>query len=72
MSKTIAVLFTTDEEAGKVYGTIRRLKREGYFHTCSMYDNYALIFAVGDADVDTVLNVFNDITGLEATEYSLK
>jgi len=58
MNKTIAVSFTTDEEAGAVYGLIRKLKREGYFQTYSMYDDYALIFSV--EEVDAVLNIFND------------
>jgi len=60
MNKTISVSFTTDEEAGAVYGTIRRLKHEGYFSTYSMYDDYALIF-VDAGDIDTVLNIFNDM-----------
>lgn len=57
---TIAVSFTTDEEAGVVYGTIRKLKHEGFFSSYSMYDDYALLF-VPASEVDTVLNVFNDI-----------
>lgn len=60
MNKTITVSFITDEEAGAVYGTIRKLKHEGYFSTYSMYDNYALVF-VEAGEVDTVLNVFNDM-----------
>ena len=60
MNKTIAVSFITDEEAGAVYGTIRRLKHEGYFSTYSMYDNYALII-VEAGEIDTVLNIFNDM-----------
>jgi len=60
MNKTIAVSFTTDEEAGAVYGTIRRLKHEGYFSSYSMYDDYALI-SVEAGEVDTVLNIFNDM-----------
>ncbi len=57
---TIAVQYTTDEEAGAVYGTILKLKREGYFSSYSMYDNYALLF-VPSSEVDTVLKVFNDL-----------
>ena len=60
MNKTIAVSFITDEEAGAVYGTIRRLKHEGYFSTYSMYDNHALII-VEAGEIDTVLNIFNDM-----------
>ena len=61
MNKTISVSFTTDEEAGAVYGTIRRLKHEGYFSTYRMHidDDVALIFSV--EEVDTVLNIFNDM-----------
>ena len=60
MNKTITASFTTEEEAGAVYGTIRRLKHEGLFSSYSMYDDYALIF-VEAGEVDTVLNVFNDM-----------
>ena len=58
---TVAVQFTTDEEAGAVYGTIRRLKHEGYFSSYSMYDDYALLF-VPSGDVDTVINVFTELS----------
>jgi len=59
VNKTIKVSFTTDEEAGAVYGTIRHLKHEGFFSSYSMYDDHALIFGVDDAE--TILNVFNDM-----------
>lgn len=54
---TIAVEFNTDEEAGAVYGTIRKLKNEGYFSAYSMYDDYALIF-VPSSEAGNVLDVF--------------
>ena len=57
---TIAGNYTTDEEAGAVYGIVRKLKREGYFSSYSMYDTYALLF-VPSTEVDTVLKVFNDL-----------
>jgi len=60
MNKTVTVSFTTDEEAGAVYGTIRRFKHEGYYSSYNMYDNYALI-SVEAGEVDTVLNIFNDL-----------
>ena len=66
-NKTVAVSFTTDEEAGVVYGTIRKLKHEGFFSSYSMYDDYALLF-VPDSEVDTVINSFNDL----ATEKGLR
>lgn len=60
MNKTVAVSFTTDEEAGVVYSTIRKLKHEGLFSAYSMYDDYALIFT--DAgETEGVINAFNDI-----------
>lgn len=60
MTKTIAVTFTTDEEAGAVYGLIRKLKRERYISTyrMSIDDDAALIFGVGEPDA--VVNIFND------------
>ena len=60
MNKTVTVSFTTDEEAGAVYGTIRKFKHEGLYSSYSMYDNYALI-SVEAEEVDTVLNIFNDL-----------
>jgi len=60
MNKTITVSFMTGEEAGAVYGTIRKLKHEGYFSLYSMYNDYALIF-VEAGEADAVINVFNDM-----------
>jgi len=56
----ITVAFTTDEEAGAVYGVIRKLKRDTYvaFHT--MYDDHALI-NVKPIDVDTVIDTFVEL-----------
>jgi len=66
MNRTVAVAFTTHEEAGAVYGTIRKLKQEGLFSSYSMYDDYALIFT--DAgETEGVINAFNDL----ATERGL-
>jgi len=64
MNKTITVSFTTDKEAGVVYGALRHLKREGYTQSYTMYDDCATL-SVDAADVDTVLNVFNGLAGLE-------
>jgi len=66
MNKTIAVAFTTHEEAGSVYGTIRKLKQEGLFSSYSMYDDYALIFAPA-GEAEGIINAFNDM----ATEREL-
>jgi len=60
MNRTVAVAFTTNEEAGAVYGTIRKLKQEGLFSSYSMYDDYALIFVEAN-EVDGVINAFNDM-----------
>jgi len=58
---TVAVNFTTDEEAGAVYGTIRKLKHEGYFSSYSMYDDYALLF-VPSTEVNTVIDFFDTLS----------
>ena len=58
--RTVAVLFTTHEESGAVYGTIRKLKQEGFFSSYSMYDDYALIF-VPVSEVDAVINALNNM-----------
>ncbi len=60
-SQNVIVLYQTDEEAGTVYSTVLKLKREGYFSSYNMYDGYALL-SVPSSEVDTVLTVFNKLS----------
>ena len=70
MRYTVAVNYTTDEEAGTVYGVALRLKREGYFQSFNMHneDGVALLFCADPESADTVVNTYNDL----ATEKGMR
>lgn len=55
MSKRrITIYFTSDEEAGAVYGLLRMLKRNGFFQSFNVFDQEAEIL-VDEDDTEIVL-----------------
>ena len=54
---TIMVSFTTDDEAGAVYGAMRRLKHDGYLQNFSLMEDAAII-DVHPSYTNNVLDAF--------------
>ena len=59
---TIAIEVTTDDEAGKVFGTLRTLERDRTVKKSQFHDEgYFLAWGIEDYDVERVVGVFEDM-----------